>query len=386
MAQKEFILQGFTARTHTAAARELFEIDDIESALISVAFVSQSGVVKLQKQLQKVNANALVLAGIRNDITSYQGLNALKKLDVDLYVVDTGSRTVLFHPKIFLVRNATEARVLIGSANLTLGGLNNNIEAGMLMRFDLTIPDEKKFVDSIQSSLIGLPKEYPEHVVKVKTIEMLDDLLASGRIVDELFIPQPRASKSTGDDGKKDTTPRIKLKVPAERPALAKAKKAPEKKKVAEEAPPPSTGIEAELVWESKPLAERDLSIPSGTNTHPTGSINLDKGLLPDTVDFRHYFRDDVFSALQWAPSRATTEETHARFLLVLKGVSYGEFDLRIAHSTSTTSKSYKQKNAMTRLSWGAAREHIGRKDLLGRTLSLYRDKADPTVFLIEID
>lgn len=40
----------------------------------------------------------------------------------------------------------------------------------------------------------------------------------------------------------------------------------------------------------------------------------------------------------------------------------------------------------MTRLSWGPMREYIARSDLIGRTLALYRDKVDPTRFVLEID
>lgn len=114
--------------------------------------------------------------------------------------------------------------------------------------------------------------------------------------------------------------------------------------------------------------------------------MNLDKGLLPDAVDHRHYFRDDVFPNLTWASRNKTVDEAFAQFQLVLKGISYGEFDLAIRHSHSTTSTGYKQRNATTRLSWGPMREYIARSDLLGRTLALYRDKVDPTRFVLEID
>lgn len=40
----------------------------------------------------------------------------------------------------------------------------------------------------------------------------------------------------------------------------------------------------------------------------------------------------------------------------------------------------------MTRLSWGPLRDYVGRDGLLGRTLALYRDKADPKRFVLEID
>jgi hypothetical protein len=43
-------------------------------------------------------------------------------------------------------------------------------------------------------------------------------------------------------------------------------------------------------------------------------------------------------------------------------------------------------QNAMTRLSWGPVREYVAKTDLIGRTLALYRDRADPTRFVLEID
>jgi len=62
--------------------------------------------------------------------------------------------------------------------------------------------------------------------------------------------------------------------------------------------------------------------------------------------------------------SSALAAVTYAKFQLVIKGISYGEFDLRIAHSTDTNSRTYQQNNAMTRLSWGPARDYIARPDL----------------------
>ena len=140
-------------------------------------------------------------------------------------------------------------------------------------------------------------------------------------------------------------------------------------------------------MWQSKPLAERDLSIPSGRNTHATGSVNLDKGLLDEKIDHRHYFRDEVFSALQWQiTGEETVDEATTVFGLVVKGIARGEFKLRIGHTTSTTSTSYLQKNAMTRLSWGPMKTIIAQRDLIGRTMSLYRYVSDDTRFVIEID
>lgn len=396
MAKKNFILQGVTTKTHAQAMGELFDVPDIKRVILSVAFVSESGVQQIETALRKHAARVRVFAGVRNDITSHQGLALLHDIGVKLYTVDTGSRAVIFHPKLYLVRGKTNARLVVGSANLTLGGLNNNIEAGMLIDFNLTDAEDIAVVDEIEAQLTVLPAEYPEHVVKVGSISDLDGLLASGRLVDEMAISPPRPTTSATGMGGGDTVPRMKLKVIPLRRALAKAKAAPIKPKapmgakagvVAAPKPVPATvGIEFELVWESKPLTRRDLTIPDAKGTHATGSVNLDKGLLPEDVDHRHYFRDDVFPHLAWATRSKTVDEAFTKFQLVIKGISYGEFDLAIRHTTSTTSEAYKQRNAMTRLSWGPMREYVARPDLIGRTLALYRDKVDPTRFVLEID
>ena len=398
MAKKEFILQGFTTRTHADAVRELFDVPDIKLVFLSVAFVSESGVQQIEAKLKAHSAHLSVFAGIRNDITSYQGLTRLHGIGGKLYTVDTGSRLVIFHPKLYLVRGKDRARLVVGSANLTLGGLNNNIEAGMLLDFDLTDVADKAVVDGIEAQLAALPTDHPDNVMRVNAVVDLDEMLASGRLVDEMAIPPPRPTTSAGGAGASDTVPRIKLKVAPLRRTLRKAKAAPKKPKTPKAAtpakagmpaPPPvpaTVGVEFELVWESKQLTRRDLTIPVAAGTHATGSINLDKGLLPEDVDHRHYFRDDVFPHLAWASKSATVDEAFAKFQLVLKGISYGEFDLAIHHTNSTTSKAYIQRNAMTRLSWGPMREYIARPDLIDRTLALYRDKVDPTRFVLEID
>ncbi|WP_181902749.1 phospholipase D-like domain-containing protein [Lysobacter soli] len=428
MAKKSFILQGFTARTHKDAIISLFDVPDIERVIVSVAFVNQSGVALLESQLSKYSGQTKVFIGIRNDITSTQAAKHLLDLGVSLFLVDTGSRRVLFHPKVYLVKGASEARLIIGSANLTPGGLNNNIEAGIVVEFDLGDPDERALVESIEQGFDDLATDYPQNLIEVTAESVLDALQASGRLIDETVASPPRPV-SAATSPANDPVPRIALKVAPLYSTLSAAKKAaanitiaptaPAASQVAAAAasapttaattataapapaaaaaatvapvaaptPPPASGVEYELVWESKPLTRRDLNIPDGKNTNQTGSVNLDKGLLPDDVDQRHYFREEIFPTLTWGPSRtATVEEAYAKFQLVVKGISYGEFDLRVAHTMGTTSKTYKQNNAVTRLSWGPMRDYIAKADLISRTLSLYRDKADPKRFVLEID
>lgn len=334
MAKKEFILQGFTNRTHLAAIRELFDVADIQRVILSVAFVSESGVELLKTQIADCAAHVVVYAGIRNDITSRQGLERLLDFGVKLYAVDTGSRIVLFHPKLYLIRGKSHARLIVGSANLTLGGLNNNVEAGVAFDFNLADTGDKALVDEIEARFNALPTEYPDHVLNISSTAQLEEMQASGRLMDETAIPPPQLKLPSGSTGAgtSDAVPRIKLKIPRIYRAIAKAGAL--SKKSAAPVPPSPTGVPPgvtlasavaayEPVWRSKPLSRRSLTIPTGTKSNPTGSTTLGKGLL-NNIDPVTYFRKDVFGHLPWQKytNRAgnIAERVEAKFDLILKG------------------------------------------------------------------
>ncbi|HLJ58094.1 MAG TPA: phospholipase D family protein [Chthonomonadaceae bacterium] len=393
----EFVMQGLTTRTHAAAVRELFDVPDVESVLLSVAYVTESGVQQIEEQLSS-HANRLsVFAGIRNEVTSVQAMRSLRAIEgANVYAVDTGSRNVVFHPKVFLVRGKRRARLIVGSANLTLGGLNNNIEAGLMLELDRDVTAEQTIVDRIESEILSLPERYPANVMAAATDEYLERALADGRLVDEMALSPPKPTASERSAGARETVPQMGLLVPRIRRPFRIPGRLGIRRRLATgttqgrnrraDAAKPVAGLVLDLVWESKPLTRRDLTIPDNQRTHATGSMNLDQGLLPAGVDFRHYFRNEVFQGLRWMPRAATVDEAYGKFQLVLKNVSYGEFDLAVRHTNSTTTPSYAQKNAMTRLSWGPAREYVAREDLIGRTLALFRDHSDTGRFVLDID
>lgn len=393
MANKDFIFQGFTPRTHVSAVRALFDLPKITKVLISVAFANRNGVDLIADLLDANQKVSNVFAGIRNEITSTQGLKRILETGATLHTVDTAARGVLFHPKIYLVRNDHHARLIIGSANLTLGGLNNNIEAGLVLDCDLGNANDKALVDNIEAQFNGLPKAFPDHIQRITKLGELDVMQTQGRLIDEATVSRPWPVSSIKSSAPSDGLKRITLAVKPLKPTFfpAKVATAPQSTSAATKKPipqaiPAAIGVSYEKLWESKPFSESDLNIIDHKNTNLKGSMSLDKGMLPDSVDHRHYFRDEVFQYLAWTARGATVDGATAIFHLVIKGVSHGEFVLGISHTTSTTSATYKQKNAMTRLRWGVIKPYIAKPELVGRSLTLYRDKADPTRFTIEID
>jgi HKD family nuclease len=388
MAELDFILQAVTTQNHAGAVRALLGLPNPTQVLISVAFVREDGLDALETAIRSVADKAKFFVGIRNEITSIQAVKRLLAMNVELYAVDTASRNTVFHPKLYFAANAEQATAIVGSANLTPGGLHNNIEVSARVKLDLSNAADKRFSDEVTRAFPEMLTKHPRHVFLIRDNKHAEELFESGRLADEDLIPAP-STVSGVKRGERDNLPPMKLTRmtrPRIRSAVAKPVVAlkPAKAAPVPVVKPPSV---ADLIWESKPLTERDLNIPSGAGTHATGSMGLKKGAL-GKIDQRHYFRDAVFADLAWTPDPAPKkwERAQAKFELVIKNLNYGVFDLKLSHFTDRQSRSYQQNNFMTHLHWGDAKKHIAKRDLLGRVLYLYRKDTVPPEFTIEID
>jgi HKD family nuclease len=394
MAQLELILQAVTESTHAGAIGTLLDRVDADSILMSVGFVREAGVEAIEEVLRPVAARTRVFVGIRNDITSLQAVKRLLRLGTQVYAVDTGSRDTIFHPKLYLVVDEDrEAGLVVGSANLTHQGLYNNIEASALVTLDLHDANDRRFVEQTIRAFNEMLRTHPQHVFSVDDAGAADALFEEGRLADEAVVPPPLAC-STIKPGRRDTLPRMRLeRVQRPRrgapPPRAGAPARPTAARAASgaQATPALQTWDYYLVWESKALTERDLNVPTGATTHRTGSMLWKQGGM-EGIDQRHFFRDAIFEGLTWTPDQRHPhlERARAIFELVIKNLNYGKFTLQLTHNTRRNTKSYRQRNAMTQLHWGLARPVVARRDLLGRTMYLYRKSTNPPEFLIEID
>jgi HKD family nuclease len=396
MAELDFILQAVTTANHAEAIRSLLSLHQPTQILVSVAFVRELGLDAVEAAIKPHAEVTKFFVGIRNDITSIQAIKRLLAMNVALYVVDTGSRNTIFHPKLYFAGNTEQANVVIGSANLTFGGLHNNIEASTLIRLDLSNAADDKFSKEATNVFSEMLNKHPQHVFLIKDEQHADDLFESGRLADEKVIPAPSITSGV-KKGERDNLPPMKLnKIIPPRKKSSAVKGIITEKPVDDviiklisvtDIPLAAAAPTKYLVWESKELTERDLNIPTSAGTNPTGSMGWKKGAFDD-IDQRHYFREDVFSDLNWIPDKPPSkwERTQAKFELVVKNLNYGVFDLKLSHNTDTDSTSYRQKNFMTQLHWGDTKEYIAKHDLLGRILYLYRKDTHPPEFMIEID
>ena len=388
---KAFLLQGVTEDSHADMVRDVLGIPDPERVLISAAFMNEGGLSILSDVLAPAAQQTTIVTGIRNGITSAQGLRRSLEIGCRTYAVDTGSRTVLFHPKVYLARNANEARLIVGSANLTHGGLNSNVEASIFLKVARDDPEWTSLITELENKIDGMIAEYPENVFVIADNAAIERLLLSGRVVDESVTPGPTTSGSS-IRSELDTVSRMQLK--AKSIARPRIEQFPITTPSVLTIPPPVGGAvpvqeRLTLVWQSNPLTRRDLQIPTGSNTNQTGSMLFGRGAMDD-IDYMPYFRDQVFPHLDWqfdpAPRLSHLERAQARFQFVIRDVSYGIFNLRLTHNTRTDTPTYQQRNGLTQLHWGDARSIIASEALLDRVLYLYRDEGDRSLFVLEID
>lgn len=377
MADINILLQGLRENNdHETAISELLSLTNMDKFLLSLAFVRSSGVNRITEKLKNVSSQVDVFIGIRNGVTSIQGILSFLKIGIMPYVVDTASNSKIFHPKIYAGYNQDIAHVILGSANLTIGGLNQNIEASSIALLDRTKIKDEDFIKGIIDTILKMPIEYPEHVFQICSAREAVNLLKQSRLEDERISRLP-ITNEVSKKKERDKLRPIKTHVKKD----IHTHKGVRRKKVKKQ------NYKATLVWESKPLTERSLNIPLGKTTHITGDTNLGKGLMDD-IDFQRYFRDIVFSNLSWYTDTDSRniylERAQLTAEIIIKNYSYGTFELEVTHDPRTNTKSYLQKNAMTKIKWGKARELIAERDLLNRTLKLY--KKDDNNFVVIID
>jgi hypothetical protein len=376
-----FLLQAVNNEDHLTPAREVFGLNDLASATISTAFMTASGLSLLTGVLQPIADRTRIFVGIRNGVTTVQAIQKALEIGCETYMVDTGSRQRIFHPKLYYARSPARAKLLLGSANLTMGGLRTNIEASVMQEFDPAT--DAAFLDDLEGKLGAMIADYPEHVIRAVDAAQLAGLLRSGRLLDERKARPPEPAGSSVDRAL-DTIPRMNLHTT---PLHVARPAAPPVPPMAPAAPAPRDWLEQ--VWKSNGLTRRHLNIPTGANTNPTGSMLLGVGAW-EGIDQRHYFRDDVFAALNWTPdpasARAHIERAEVHIRLIVKDVDYGMRTLQLSHNTRTDTAAYEQNNSMTGLHWDDAKPIVAHEDLLGRVLKLFRETADPTRFTLEID
>jgi HKD family nuclease len=123
----------------------------------AVAFVKYSGVQHIERALADFSRRAPVRIAVGVDCqgTSVEGLAALLNAvgDQGQIWICHNENPSTFHPKLYLFKGPRRADVVIGSGNLTAGGLFTNYEASLALSLDLNSGEGQELLRSLENAL-----------------------------------------------------------------------------------------------------------------------------------------------------------------------------------------------------------------------------------------
>lgn len=393
-----FIGQGFESESKDAVGNFLLKFLS-EKKFYSFtgisAFASKAGVLAFAEQIgraRRTYKSLNLIVGVDQQGTSKEALEAIQELDINSYIFYQ-RESVIFHPKIYLFEGPEEVKLIIGSSNFTGRGLFANVESSLLVEFSASDQNGIELIQKLKTYFKGLFDFSDPNLFKIST-EAIQFFVDSGIVLTE----QVTRKKYAKDTPSKNVASKSSVIIPARKqatiPKILKGKS--QTNRVVTEI---INELDADnnqeipqdnllLLWDSGPLSERDLNIPTGNNTNATGSMYFKKGKTSG-IDQRHYFRDSVFANLLWTNARRNNiylQKTKAFFRLIILGENRGEFQLTIRHNSNTESATYLQNNSVTSLSWGRAKEIIADRRLLGKSAKLYKYPEMNDKFLLSIE
>lgn len=163
-----------------------------DAAWFITAWGKQSGISRLAPALsafRERGGRAEAILGVDEGGGTIEGLRlALELFDEVRIFHDPGART--FHPKTYVVQGAEAATAVIGSGNLTKGGLFTNYEAAIAATLDLTDEDDASFLADARAYFEQLATSA---AAKLLTAELIEELKADPAV---LLLSERKAAKA----------------------------------------------------------------------------------------------------------------------------------------------------------------------------------------------
>lgn len=393
-----FLGQGFEGQSINSVGNHLVKylgLSCFYSFTGISAFASESGVYGLSGYLNIAQHNFRsinLIVGIDLEGTSKEALEEILALNINSYIFYQREQPV-FHPKIYLFEGANDFKIILGSSNLTRGGLFTNVESSLLIEFDSADTEGLALLAELKGYYSSLFDFSDSNLFKISA-SIIADFYSTGIIPDEVtrrnnYHKKVNASTSTSSALpnalaiQNRTTAKVPASFPSKLrtggsrhvtpPATSPTPPIPATSSIQPVINPPTTRI---LVWQKLTLSQSDAqSVPAGTNG--TGNLKLSQarfkvnGVL---INHDSYFRTQVFQNLSWArtkPTSATYEETICNFDITILGISYGIQPIKLSYDTIRISN---QRNTPSWLHWGNVLMTIlVNTNVTGRTLNLYQ-------------
>jgi hypothetical protein len=384
-----FIAQPFEDGTDLRDFLHAVAQDDGLSRLhIIVAWAKYSGLGRVIGDLQAVRnrgGEILAIVGVSEGGATEQGLRAILELSDEAYVFHDAGRT--FHPKLYLADGTDHALLLVGSHNLTAGGLAWNYETGLWCDLNLQLKTDEQIRDQVVAYIDQLRSDTA--VCISLNSESLPSILADPSLLiqnesarskphstapdapeeyDNAAISQeePAGSVFGKSQQKKRKVPSLVPRQPAAAPPRRPAP-------VMGSMPGQRPQITVTKRW-FKLLDATAAQQPPEPNTNPTGNLRLSREDF--SIDHTTYFFEVFFGGLDWRPNgrQSAMSEVWVPMQTEIAGDYLGEVMLRISHLPSRISN---QGNVPTVLHWGDLGARMRQNNYVGLYVSLERGLSD---------
>ena len=169
----------------------------------AVAFVKRTGVNHISDNLRAFAPRGRIrmTVGVSMGGTSVEGLESLLEcLDGRGEVWVFHNLATTFHPKMYVFSNDRSAEVIVGSGNLTQGGLFTNHEASIALTLDLADPDDLALLAGVESVLDAYSDRALGTAVELSR-ETLEHLRTAGYIVPEAEMHRAERRPATPTPG-----------------------------------------------------------------------------------------------------------------------------------------------------------------------------------------
>jgi len=191
--------------------RLLRETPRFDRVLMLIAFVKRSGLSRLADALREfMDAGGCVgaVVGIDHQGTSTEGLRLLLECSNEAYVFHNRAFSSTFHPKVYLFERSDEqAAAIVGSGNLTAGGLYTNYETSLLLELDLNHAQDREVYESLRS-VYEQATDLTGGMTRSLDEELIGELVRRGMVVSErgaLLARRPAAETVEGVEEHVDT-------------------------------------------------------------------------------------------------------------------------------------------------------------------------------------
>jgi HKD family nuclease len=202
--QARMVFQPFQDDLSLYAVLKLALTDDRFGEFTAVvAWAKESGLSRIRPLIQGFRAKggtARILLGVDEGGASVEGLYAAID-DFDEKLVLNDSKSGTFHPKLYVISGEAVAIVVVGSGNLTRGGLFANYEASVSLELDLTDQSDAQVHKAVTSYVERLRQDGTSMPLTGELIQKLVD--------DPRYDIRPEASHlgSASITGDPDGTP-----------------------------------------------------------------------------------------------------------------------------------------------------------------------------------